>query len=278
MVRSFDVTYGSVDMEIIPRALLWGWPASPVRLVLGGHLPFMIMVSSAALYYFVLVLRVFPATSPSTEGARARCRRFRSAHNLCMCLYSAFCCLATAASLYGRGELTSWEGLLCSPVEGTALRPLSVSFTLSKLVEWIDTAFLVWLGRSPPAALHLYHHATTFWLFCFVMNAPGPEKLGLLLNGAVHALMYGHYYAPWPRPLVPAITVLQILQLAAVTYFYTVGPARCPDARWARGGSEHPAAFLTPYAMVPVFLWMFVVFFVKRFLLGTPKNGRKKTE
>ena len=47
---------------------------------------------------------------------------------------------------------------------------------------------LVWHGRRKDF-LHMYHHATTFALFLLVMNFPGAEKCGMLLNGAVHFIM-----------------------------------------------------------------------------------------
>ena len=188
-MRTFDVTYESVDLEVVPARLLGDWPASSIRLQLSGFAPAAIMVATALLYYFVLVPVVFPATKPQGDRAVARCKRSRSAHNLALFLYSGACCFGTAAWLFHKGELFSWHALMCTPVEGTWLRALSATFTLSKLVEWIDTAFLVWLGRSPPQFLHKYHHATTFWLFCFVMNLPGPEKFGLLMNGGVHTMM-----------------------------------------------------------------------------------------
>jgi len=75
---------------------------------------------------------------------------------------------------------------------------------------------------------------------------------------------------------VPAITVLQIAQLAVVTYAWTVSPGECPAERWAKAPEEHVLAYLTPYAMVPVFLWLFVVFFVKRFILQKPKGDKAK--
>ena len=85
-----------------------------------------------------------------------------------------------------------------------------------------------------------------------------------------------HYWRPWPKALVPAITVLQIAQLAVVTYAWTVSPGECPAERWAKAPEEHVLAYLTPYAMVPVFLWLFVVFFVKRFILQKPKGDKAK--
>jgi hypothetical protein len=278
MARLFDVTYREADFEVIPEALLGSWPPEAIRLKLSGYAPAILMVSSFLAYYLVLLPFVFPATKPVDTVSIERCKRHRDVHNLLLCLYSCLCCFSTAFYLHERGQLFDWHALLCDPVEGTWLRPLSVTFTLSKLVEWIDTAFIIWLGRNPPGFLHKYHHATTFWLFCIVPNLPGPEKLGLLLNGFVHTLMYSHYFKAWPKHLVPAITILQIAQLSVVTYAWTVSPAQCPDATFAAAPSEHFLEYMTPYAMVPVFLWLFILFFVRRFVLKKPKGGEKKKQ
>ncbi|KAJ1489464.1 hypothetical protein T484DRAFT_1936929 [Baffinella frigidus] len=84
-------------------------------------------------------------------------------------------------------------------------------------------------------------------------------------------LMYSHYWRAWPKALVPVITILQISQLATVTYAWSVTPGICPEH--ADVPKAHFWEFITPYGMVPVYLYFFVVFFVKRFLF--PKKARK---
>jgi hypothetical protein len=272
----FDVEYESMDIEIVAANVFGpGVPAATIRLQLSNYMPAVIMVSSFILYYFILVPVVFPATKPVGEAAIKRTKVLRDIHNFLLFIYSAVCCLSTLVYLYTDGQLFDWHALMCKPVAGTWLRVMSATFTVSKLVEWIDTAFLVWLGSTPPQFLHKYHHATTFWLFCFVMNLPGPEKFGMLMNGGVHMMMYSHYWRKWPKALVPIITTLQIVQLATVTYAWTVSPGECPDADFARAPKESLLGFLTPYAMVPVFLYLFCVFFVKRFILKKPKKEDK---
>lgn len=76
---------------------------------------------------------------------------------------------------------------------------------------------------------------------------------------------------------MPVITVLQITQLATVTYAWSVSPGECPTATWASAPSDVTLAYLTPYAFVPVFLYLFVVFFVKRFILKKPKADKKSS-
>ena len=266
------MTYEAMDLEIVAAGVFGrGFPPEAIRLRLTGYLPAAIMIASCVMYWVFLVPVIFPATKPVSAEAVKRCKSWRNAHNFGLFIYSAFCFFSAAWWLISESQLFDWHATLCTPVEGTWLRPLSVTFTLSKVVEWIDTGFLVWLGKSAPEFLHLYHHATTFWLFCFVMNMPGPEKYGLLMNGGVHMLMYSHYWRPWPKALVPLITVLQILQLATVTYAWYASAGECPLAAFAAAPQEATLAYLTPYAMVPVFLYFFVVYFVRRFILKQTK-------
>mmetsp|Transcript_36336 Transcript_36336/g.113806 ORF Transcript_36336/g.113806 Transcript_36336/m.113806 type:complete len:281 (-) Transcript_36336:184-1026(-) len=279
VARTFDVSYSSASIELIPRdALFAGTPGAPIRLTLTNYVPLLLMAGTAAVYWVLLVPRLFPALRPKTDAERARWTRTRDAWNLLLFLFSACCCSTAALTLWQDGQLFrsgAWEALHCRPVEGTRLRAVSSLFTLSKLWEWGDTLFLIALGQKPPEFLHLYHHATTFWLFCLVMNMPGPEKFGLLLNGGVHTLMYSHYWKPWPKPLVPVITVAQIFQLAFVTYSWTINPGLCATASFANAPSALPVAFATPYAMVPVYLYFFLLFFARRFLGVGGKRKRQ---
>jgi len=126
--------------------------------------------------------------------------------------------------------------------------------------------------------LHQYHHCTTFWLFLIVANTPGSTKMGPLLNGFVHTLMYSLYTNPkaWPRAAVPFITMGQIAQLAFVTYVWWVVPNYCPA--YSSYPELHFLEYLTPYFMVPVYLLFFIYFFFNRFIrpLAGPKSSTKQ--
>lgn len=274
---SFDVTYKSIDFEVCPSNLIGNFPSSSIRLQYGNYVPSIVVVSSFLFYYFILVPIIFPATGPKSDKEVLWYKKMRNVHNLALCLYSGISSISTGIWLYHNGELFDWHSLLCTPVEGTWLRVLSVTFTISKLVEWLDTAFLIWLGSGRPEFLHFYHHATTFWLFCFVPNLPGAEKLGLMLNGGVHMMMYSHYWRRWPKSLVPLITLFQIMHLSFVTYVWSVNPAQCPEAHFASAPSDQPMEFFTVYAMVPVFLLLFLRYFYKRYITKKIKNAKKVT-
>lgn len=272
---AMNITFKSARFQVIPAGIAQGgtYPAEDVIVELSDYIPAVIMVSSFVLYWFILVPFVFPALKPATEESKKRLQSFRDIHNILLFLYSGIVTAITFRWLYLDGQFNNRHDFLCKPLEGTWLRVVSVSFTISKIFEWGDTAYIIWLGKKPPIFLHIYHHATTFWLFCLVMNLPGTEKGGMLLNGAVHTLMYTHYWRKWPKSLVPIITVLQIAQLATVTYIWSIVPLECPV--YANVPYETPLEFLVPYLMVPVYLFLFVKFFVERFIT-CGCGGRKK--
>ena len=71
----FDVVYAGADVELSPAGLGLGlrFPRESIRLRLSGFTPAAVMVSTAALYWFVLVPYVFPRLRPrDADGAYAR--------------------------------------------------------------------------------------------------------------------------------------------------------------------------------------------------------------
>jgi hypothetical protein len=281
---AWEIRYREADFQLVPAGNAFGsdWPEQPIQLVLGSYVPAAILAGSFVLYWFILLPFVFPATRPTTDQGRKRVQTLRDVHNFTICMYSGAASFGTAYYLWVNEQL-DYESFMCTPVEDTWLRALSVSFTLSKVWEWADTAFIVWLGNRPPGFLHTYHHATTFWLFCFVMNQPGSEKIGMLLNGFVHFLMcapqprwlfcgrsplnskmcacapvlrlrrrYSHYFRSWPKPLVPLITILQIVQLFCCLWVFTVNHTACPDATFSADPRAWSIEFISSYATVPV--------------------------
>lgn len=98
----------------------------------------------------------------------------------------------------------------------------------------------------------------------------------MMLNAFVHTLMYGHYWRPFPKAVVPIVTIAQIIQLATVTYTWGDSLSRCGDT-YGAALDLHLWETLTPYAMVPVYLWLFIVFFAKRWIFGIAKPKAKSS-
>ena len=243
---------------------------------LGRPHPFPIAFAlGSSFFYLLMIYVVVPLFKPSPAGFPA-VERVRFFHNVLLCLFSTACTVVCLWYLIVNGEASFlWYGdnkpMMCQRADPW-LYNLGLVFTVSKAYEWFDTVFLVLVGsKGATNFLHVYHHATTFWIFLIVQNLPGPMKLGLLLNGGVHALMYAHYAWPFPKKWVPLITISQIAQLIYVTYIWTITPSSCPPM--ASFPQEYFYEFITPYFFVPVYIVFFIHFFVKRFLLGGGKKG-----
>ena len=234
---------------------------------LKAPLPIAVAVGTS-LVYFLLIYVIAPATAPRSKSLL---NSLKKAHNIFLFLFSLVSCGSTFLWMLYNGEMNWVESLrpmACNPIP-LWLWYLNVAFTISKIYEWVDTVFLVWSNPEKPKLmfLHVYHHATTFWLFLHVSCFASTIKMGMLLNGFVHTLMYAHYAWPFPKKVVPFITMSQIAQLGFVTYVWSITPGVC-GGRLGKYPEEHPYDFAIPYCFVPVYGLLFVKFFVERFLLG----------
>jgi elongation of very long chain fatty acids protein 4 len=71
-------------------------------------------------------------------------------------------------------------------------------FYLSKALDFFDTLFMIIKGNWRQVSfLHVYHHFTIF-LFYWLnaqCNYDGDAYLSIVLNGTIHFIMYGYYFA-----------------------------------------------------------------------------------
>ena len=217
--------------------------------------------------YMILILWIFPLIRPRNYGALGKL------HHSILFFYSLGSFSSVFYHVVSTGEITDRSRFYCQPIPGW-LRLVSLSFILSKVWEWGDTAILRWKEQSLSKIgfLHIYHHATTFLLFLLVTNFPGAEKCGMLLNGFVHTLMYFHFAYRLPKILRPLITGLQIAQLMTVTYVWHEIPNLC--VAYENFPRDYFWEYLTPYALVPVYCLFFFKFFIEQYLL--PQSSKKK--
>jgi hypothetical protein len=229
-----------------------------------------ILTFGSCLLYLFLIVTIFPLFKSKFNDS------FAKIHYGLLFLFSLFSFLATLFHAIQTEEITDWSKFLCTPVPSW-LRVLSIAFTISKIWEWFDTAVLISKGHSLSKIgfLHIYHHATTFLLFLCVMNFPGGEKNGMILNGFVHTLMYYHFAFRLPKLLRPVITALQIIQLLTVTYIWRVVPNLCPE--YKHFPNENFLAYLLPHALVPVYCLFFFKFFIEQYLFAPAKKGKSSS-
>jgi len=241
-----------------------------VSITLPFPLPLTIAFGSIIAYILLI------ATALSTTFWRPLIKRIGTSHYSLLFVYSTACFLAAFYELVMSGEgsnymtwlisrkTTTLPTFYCQPVPSW-LRMITLSFIVSKIWEWLDTLVLIANGKSlvDIGFLHLYHHSTTFFLFLFTTSFPVTEKAGLLLNGLVHSLMYFHFAYRLPKFMRPVLTGIQIIQLVTVTLLWIDCSRICPDAIAYR--AKNPIEFAIPFALVPVYIVLFVKFFVEQY-------------
>ncbi len=234
--------------------------------------PYTIMMSVGACFvYLFCIFILFPALKPKSKETIETVAFY---HHLGLCIYSFIAFAATAYYMIAYNNLTDGHAFLCQPVPGW-LRFISITFTISKIWEWLDTAIMIWRGKTIKSIgfLHIYHHATTFFLFLVVMNYPGTEKYGMLFNGFVHTLMYYHYTFRLPKIFRPFITIAQIIQLFSATYIWYITGESCDIQMLHK--DAYFLEYLVPYICVPVYGLFFVRFFFQEYVC---KKSTKATK
>ena len=219
-------------------------------------------------------------------GGRPRLARLllslRLAHNLLLATFSLGMTLLAVAELAHRPSLTP-HSLLCS-----AARPMPAmvrAWYWSKFAEWVDSALLLAQGK-PLGSLHYNHHATTATVVASHFVGRSEAILArydsrtsifdvpLLLNAAVHTLMYTYYAAPKAlRPLRKLITSAQIAQHVAVLFsiVYT-------SAVYFEGGAAacdiSPAANGLSLGLYGLYLVQFLSFYAVTYLKGGSSKSK----
>lgn len=232
----------------------------------------LVLTTGSILLYCALIFYVWPTLYADRAAAKKNkvpvAAPLAFVHHALLCVFSAVVAGATLWHIVSTGELHSFSDFACTTVPPW-MRIMSALFTVSKLWEWCDTG--VHFARDGLTVrqigfLHLYHHATTFSLFLFVMNFPSTEKAGMLLNGAVHTIMYAHYAWRLPRWARPLITAAQIVQLVYVTWLWYITPQVCEALAYFP--ATYTLEFIVPFLMVPVYTIFFLHFFWIKYVVG----------
>jgi len=125
---------------------------------------------------------------------------------------------------------------------GTEMAQLTWLFTFSKVVEFLDTAFMIVEGRLRQVSfLHVYHHVSilAYW-FCISWIVPGSDGyFSLAGNSFIHVAMYAYYllasfgYSPWWKYYITKAQITQFclfcVQSIYVGYVMTESKCRFPN-------------------------------------------------
>uniref|UniRef100_A0A914X3W1 Elongation of very long chain fatty acids protein n=2 Tax=Plectus sambesii TaxID=2011161 RepID=A0A914X3W1_9BILA len=148
-------------------------------------------------------------------------------------------------------------------------------FITSKLVELVDTVFLV-LRKRPLMFLHWYHHVLTLiYAFYSYPHSPGFNRWGIFMNFSVHAVMYSYYFLRSMKIRVPGaiaqlITTMQILQfisacliLGHLTILIYGQGVEC---------DFEPKVYVLATFMNITYLTLFINFFLQSYVFGGGKD------
>jgi len=226
------------------------------------------------LFYYtsiVLVQRHVDASKAKTGGKYVLPFWFgpvRKAHNIGLCALSVWLFVTQASVLYSSGTFGSFNTAACALETTEGLYGLaSFIFVVSKIWEWLDTYFLIMMGKKV-IFLHWFHHMTT--LHSFILMANLPSGKWVFLNAFVHILMYAHYHSPqaWARPLITTLQIVQFITgLSFHFYIMAAGPG-CFDYT----GKGLTYETVASGVIVSVFLIEFLKFFVSNYIRPKPKR------
>ena len=153
-------------------------------------------------------------------------------------------------------------------MESGAVGMWSMLFVFSKVMELLDTVFLV-LNKKKLVFLHWYHHLTVLILSWHAYLTRSPISLHVMvMNYSIHAVMYGYYFLrsidKWPQWLSPQfITMAQIVQMIFGSVLSLMGIFY----KWY--DKEECHARLSNLILATViyssYLYLFAQFFLQRF-------------
>lgn len=165
-------------------------------------------IAIAYLAFVVFVPILFKAT-----GFSIKLKPIMRLYNLFMVVLSGY--MGTKSILLAR---ESNDTLFCVPMAdgraGVEMAQLVWIFTFSKVIEFLDTVFMIMEGRMRQVSfLHVYHHVSilSYW-FTISWVLPGSDAyFSLAGNSYIHVLMYGYYllasfgYSPWWKYYVSSV-------------------------------------------------------------------------
>lgn len=223
----------------------------------------------APLFSLIYFLAVFGGRSWMRFRKPFMLRRELIAWNTLLAVFSVVGFVRVTPLMLRKWTQVGVVGSVCSSLRDEQTLFWLVLFTLSKVVEFGDTAFVV-LRKSPLIFLHWYHHITVS-LYTWYNAGRLSDSVGhwfAWMNFGVHAVMYTYYAFKAmglrvPKGISKLVTMLQLLQ-------FTVGLVCILIASWHHfqghdcfTSSEFIISGLLLYGS---YLVLFVSFFYNRYL------------
>lgn len=197
--------------------------------------------------------------------------------NIALCIFSTLALLGVTPNLLENFLSHGIVDSFCRHFGGYS-SVWSLLFALSKVVELLDTAFIV-LRKSPLIVLHWYHHASVMiWTWYYLAYPIGITQFCLIMNCAVHSVMYLHYALRAGGVRISHIASKMLTSFQLLQMF--LGVAACLSAGWVLYSEGDCfigwADFCYCMAMYISYAVLFMNFFYHRYVAkGDSNRGNK---
>jgi elongation of very long chain fatty acids protein 6 len=238
----------------------------------------------ASLVYVVLI---FSGKRWMTDKQACDLRLPLTVWNFVLAAFSIVGFVVTAPPIFELVGSRGYMGAVCtSYIEERALLAFwCLLFVYSKIFEFGDTLFVV-LRKTPLNFLHWYHHITVLlysWHGLATRNTLGPWFS--TMNFGVHSFMYSYYMFKAmgfkiSGSVAKAITVMQLSQMAAGLFLLLSAVWAKWIGEWAKQNGRSCGVnnihIVTGLLMYGSYFVLFMNFFYRRYITGSPKSAKKK--
>lgn len=204
---------------------------------MSASFPFMTPHAVALIALSYLLFVVVGVVVVRAVGGGFRLKPVMRVYNAFMVVLSFY--MGSKAILLNRA---SNNPVFCVPlaggVGGNEMARLTWLFTFSKVLEFLDTVFMIVEGRLRQVSfLHVYHHLSilTYW-FCITWMIPGSDAyFSLAGNSFIHVAMYSYYlmasfgYSPWWKYYMTKAQIFQFccFCIQSVYVGYVMTDSKC---------------------------------------------------
>lgn len=231
-------------------------------------------IVAASLY----VVAIFSGRKLMESRNRLSLTKWLVAWNVMLAVFSVMGTTRMLPDLYHAVRYQSFHESVCTKewMGVASLRVWSTLFSLSKIVELGDTAFIV-LRKQHLMLLHWYHHITVLiytWYSFTERTSSG--RWYITMNYAVHSAMYAYYaftalkYRA-PRWIKMLITLLQLSQMVVGVYI-AVYAYRLKQASTSCGITDENMRL--SFLMYLSYFLLFVKFFYDAYIRSSPSRSK----
>eukprot|EP01087_Luapelamoeba_hula_P014740 TRINITY_DN436_c0_g1_i1.p1 TRINITY_DN436_c0_g1~~TRINITY_DN436_c0_g1_i1.p1 ORF type:complete len:307 (+),score=41.54 TRINITY_DN436_c0_g1_i1:61-981(+) len=154
-------------------------------------------------------------------------------------------------------------------------------FSYSKIFEMVDTLLLILKNPARPVPfLHWYHHLSVFWFTWFASNWRLSAGMTFAaMNSLIHSFMYWYYFKAErgsPPSWAKLLTIGQITQMI-IGLGINIAWAWGYLNNYNCGCDKQDVILVMGIVMYASYLFLFLKFFVERYILKRPVTARAKS-